>query len=172
LALRKAAHGALDKVSTGIERLHFNVCLANIREFANELADALARSRSNKTAPAPDLGPDLSWSLREAAIILVQVFSPMMPHLAEECWQALGQAGLVSEARWPQIEPDLLVEDALTLPVQVNGKKRGEVTVASGAGNPEIEAAVLALDAVKQALGGKQARKIIIVPQRIVNVVG
>ena len=172
LALRKAAHGALDKVSTGIERLHFNVCLANIREFANELADALARCRSNKSAPAPDLAPDLSWSLREAAIILVQVFSPMMPHLAEECWQALGQAGLVSEARWPQIEPDLLVEDALTLPVQVNGKKRGEVTVASGAGNPEIEAAVLALDAVKQALGGKQARKIIIVPQRIVNVVG
>jgi leucyl-tRNA synthetase len=172
LALRKAAHGALDKVSTGIERLHFNVCLANIREFANELADALARSRSNKSAPAPDLAPDLSWSLREAAIILVQVFSPMMPHLAEECWQALGQAGLVSEARWPQIEPDLLVEDALTLPVQVNGKKRGEVIVASGAGNPEIEAAVLALDAVKQALGGKQARKIIIVPQRIVNVVG
>jgi leucyl-tRNA synthetase len=95
-----------------------------------------------------------------------------MPHLAEECWQALGQAGLVSAARWPQIEPELLVEDALTLPVQVNGKKRGEVTVASGAGNPEIEAAVLALDAVKQALGGKQARKIIIVPQRIVNVVG
>ncbi|GEC15641.1 leucine--tRNA ligase [Nitrobacter winogradskyi] len=167
--LRKAAHGALDRVSTGIERLHFNVCLANIREFANELADALARSRSNKSAPAPDL----SWSLREAAIILVQIFSPMMPHLAEECWQrALGQTGLVSEARWPQIEPDLLVEDSITLPVQVNGKKRGEVTVASGAGNPEIEAAVLALDAVKQALGGKQARKIIIVPQRIVNVVG
>jgi leucyl-tRNA synthetase len=100
------------------------------------------------------------------------VFSPMMPHLAEECWQALGQSGLVSEARWPQIERDLLVENTITLPVQVNGKQRGEVTVASGAPNPEIEAAVLALDAVKQSLGGKPARKIIIVPQRIVNVVG
>jgi leucyl-tRNA synthetase len=165
--LRKATHGALDKVSTGIERLHFNVCLANIREFANELADALARSRT-----APDLPSDLSWSLREAATVLVQLFSPMMPHLAEECWQALGQSGLVSEARWPQIERDLLVEDTVTLPVQVNGKKRGEVTVASNAGNPEIEAAVLALDAVRQVLGGKPARKIIIVPQRIVNVVG
>ena len=166
LALRKAAHGALDKVSTGIERLHFNVCLANIREFANTLADTLARSGT----PAPS--PDLAWSLREAATILVQLFSPMMPHLAEECWHALGQSGLVSEARWPQIERDLLVEDTITLPVQVNGKKRGEVTVASGAQNPEIEAAVLALDAVKQVLGGKPARKIIIVPQRIVNVVG
>jgi leucyl-tRNA synthetase len=168
LALRKAAHGALDKVSTGIERLHFNVCLANIREFTNTLADTLARSGT----PTPDIAPDLAWSLREAATILVQLFSPMMPHLAEECWQALGQKGLVSEARWPQIEPDLLVQDTVTLPVQVNGKKRGEVTVTSGAQNAEIEAAVLALDAVKQALGGKPARKIIIVPQRIVNVVG
>jgi len=168
LALRKAAHGALDKVSTGIERLHFNVCLANIREFANTLADTLGRAGPR----TPDLSPDLAWSLREAATILVQVFSPMMPHLAEECWQALGQKGLVSEAAWPQIERDLLVEDTITLPVQVNGKKRGEVTVASGARNPEIEAAVLALDAVKLALAGKPARKIIVVPQRIVNVVG
>ncbi|MBS0530549.1 MAG: class I tRNA ligase family protein, partial [Proteobacteria bacterium] len=164
LALRKATHGALDKVSSGIERLHFNVCLANIREFTNTLADTLARPGARSA--------DLAWSLREAATILVQLFSPMMPHLAEECWQVLGQEGLVSEARWPQIEPDLLIEDTITLPVQVNGKKRGEVTVASGAQNPEIEAAVLALDAVKQALGGKPARKIIIVPQRIVNVVG
>jgi leucyl-tRNA synthetase len=110
--------------------------------------------------------------VREAAIILVQLFSPMMPHLAEECWQVLGQKGLVSEADWPQIERDLLVEDSVTLVVQVNGKKRGEVTVASAAQNPEIEAAVLALDTVKQALGGKTVRKVIIVPKRIVNVVG
>jgi leucyl-tRNA synthetase len=96
----------------------------------------------------------------------------MMPHLAEESWQVLGQPGLVSEAGWPQIERDLLVEDTVTLVVQVNGKKRGEVTVARGAQNPEIEAAVLGLDAVKQALGGKPVRKVIIVPMRIVNVVG
>jgi leucyl-tRNA synthetase len=96
----------------------------------------------------------------------------MMPHLAEECWQVLGQPGLISEADWPQIERDLLVEDTVTLVVQVNGKKRGDVTVARNAQNPEIEAAVLALDAVKQALGGKAVRKVIIVPMRIVNVVG
>jgi leucyl-tRNA synthetase len=96
----------------------------------------------------------------------------MMPHLAEECWQVLGNSGLVSEADWPQIERDLLVEDAVTLVVQVNGKKRGEVTVATVAQNPEIEAAVLALDAVKLALDGKPVRKVIIVPKRIVNVVG
>jgi leucyl-tRNA synthetase len=164
LALRKAAHGALDKVSTGIERLHFNVCLAYIREFSNALGDVLAREGQPS--------PELAWAIREAAVILVQLFAPMMPHLAEESWQVLAQAGLVSEASWPKIERDLLVEDTVTLVVQVNGKKRGEVTVARGAQNPEIEAAVLGLDAVKQALGGKTVRKVIIVPMRIVNVVG
>ncbi|MEO6839227.1 MAG: leucine--tRNA ligase [Bradyrhizobium sp.] len=164
LALRKAAHGALDKVSTGIEKLHFNVCLAHIREFANALAEVLGREGTPS--------PDLVWAVRETAVILVQLFAPMMPHLAEECWLVLGQQGLVSEANWPQIERDLLVEDTVTLVVQVNGKKRGEVTVASQAQNPEIEAAVLALDTVKQALDGKAVRKVIIVPKRIVNVVG
>ena len=164
LALRKAAHGALDKVSTGIEKLHFNVCLAYIREFANALGEVLGHPG--------EPSPDLAWAVREAAVILVQLFAPMMPHLAEECWQVLGQPGLVSEADWPKIERDLLVEDTVTLVVQVNGKKRGEVTVASHAQNPEIEAAVLALDAVKQALGGNTVRKVIVVPKRIVNVVG
>jgi len=163
LAIRKAAHGALDKVATGIEKLHFNVCLAYIREFSNTLGETLAR---------PEPSPDLAWAVGEAAVILVQLFAPMMPHLAEESWQLLGQPGLVSEAPWPQIERDLLVENTVTLVVQVNGKKRGEVTVASGAQNSEIEAAVLGLDAVKQALGGKAVRKVIIVPMRIVNVVG
>ncbi|MEH2481287.1 leucyl-tRNA synthetase [Nitrobacteraceae bacterium AZCC 2146] len=164
LAVRKAAHGALDKVTTGIEKLHFNVCLAHIREFSNALGEALARPGT--------AAPDMCWALHEAAVILVQLFAPMMPHLAEECWSVLGQKGMVSEAHWPQIEPNLLVEDTMTLPVQVNGKKRGEVVVARDAQNPEIEAAVLALDTVKQALDGKPVRKMIIVPQRIVNVVG
>ena len=172
LALRKAAHGALDKVSTGIERLHFNVCLAHIREFANALAEVLGREGAPTPDLASDIAPDLSWAVGEAAVILVQLFAPMMPHLAEECWAVLGQPGLVSEASWPQIERDLLVEDRVTLVVQVNGKKRGDVTVARDAQNPEIEAAVLALDAVKLALGGKTVRKVIVVPMRIVNVVG
>jgi leucyl-tRNA synthetase len=132
------------------------------------LADVLAR----EGRPSADFAPDLAWAVREAALILVQLVAPMMPHLAEECWQVLGRGGLISEAVWPQIERDLLVEDMVTMVVQVNGKKRGEVTVNSAAENPEIEAAVLALDAVKLALGGKSVRKVIVVPKRIVNVVG
>ena len=82
----------------------------------------------------------------------------MMPHLAEECWAALGHKTLVATETWPQVEPDLLVENTITLPVQINGKKRAEVTVNATPHNAEIEAAVLALDEVKKALDGK-ARK-------------
>ena len=115
--------------------------------------------------------PDLRWALREAVNILVRLFHPMMPHLAEECWAALGHKTLVSVQPWPKVEPALLVEDTITLPVQVNGKKRADITVSRDAKNAEIEAAVLTLDAVQRALDGKHPKKVIVVPQRIVNVV-
>jgi len=83
----------------------------------------------------------------------------------------LGHDTLVAQAAWPELEPTLLVEETVTLPVQINGRKRADVTVARDAGNADIESAVLALDAVKRALEGKKPKKVIIVPQRIVNVV-
>ena len=150
LALRKAAHGALDKVSDRHRAAAFQRLprpYPRIRQCAGRRAGQRRHSR-RPTSPGRSGRP---------SVILVQLFAPMMPHLAEECWQVLGQSGLVSEADWPQIERDLLVEDTVTLVVQVNGKKRGDVTVPRGAQNPEIEAAVLALDAVK--LGpGRQGR--------------
>jgi leucyl-tRNA synthetase len=162
--VRKAAHRALAHVSDDIAKLRFNRCVAHIYEFANALGDAIGGA---ETAPAPDF----AWSLREAGDILVRLFHPMMPHLAEECWAALGRKTLVSAEVWPQVEPDLLVESTITLPVQINGKKRADVTVARDAGKADIEAAVLALDAVIKALDGKRPKKVIVVPQRIVNVV-
>ena len=164
LTVRKAAHRALSHVSDDIARLRFNRCVAHIYECANALSDAIG---SAEAAPSPDF----AWSLRESGDILVRLFHPMMPHLAEECWAALGHKSLVSTEAWPQVEPDLLVENTMTLPVQINGKKRAEVTVARAAGNAEIEAAVLTLDEVKKALDGKSPKKVIVVPQRIVNVV-
>lgn len=95
----------------------------------------------------------------------------MMPHLAEECWAALGHETLIATRPWPEVEPGLLIDDAITLPVQINGRKRADVTVPRQAGKEEVEAAVLALDAVKKALDGKPPKKIIVVPQRIINVV-
>jgi leucyl-tRNA synthetase len=162
--VRKAAHRALAHVSDDIDKLRFNRCVAHIYEFANALSDAIGKIEK---APAGDL----SWALREAADILVRLFHPMMPHLAEECWAALGHKTFVATEEWPQVEPDLLVESTVTLPVQINGKKRADVTVTRDAGKADIEAAVLALDAVKRALEGKSPKKVIVVPQRIVNVV-
>jgi leucyl-tRNA synthetase len=164
LAVRKATHRALANVSEDIAKLRFNRCVAHIYECANALSDAIGGAQ---TAPSPDL----AWALRESGDILARLFHPMMPHLAEECWAALGHKNLVSTEAWPQVEADLLVENTITLPVQINGKKRADVTVARDAGNEAIEAAVLALDAVKKALDGKSPKKVIVVPQRIVNVV-
>ncbi len=169
-ALRKAAHQALARVTEDIEKLHFNVCVAHIYEFANTLGAAIGDiGEDGGESPSP--GTDLRWAMNEAVNILVQLFAPMMPHLAEECWAALGHDTLVAQAAWPQVERDLLIEETLTLPVQINGKKRADVTVPRGAGKAEIETAVLALDAVKRVLDGKAPKKVIIVPQRIVNVV-
>jgi leucyl-tRNA synthetase len=170
-SLRKASHGALARVSEDIEKLRFNRCVAHIYEFTNVLQATLAEAGDALT---PDLAPDLAWAVHEAAEILVQLFQPMMPHLAEECWAALGHGGhgsLLAEQGWPVVERELLLESTITLPVQVNGKKRADVTVARDAGNVDIEAAVLALDAVRRALDGKTPKKVIVVPQRIVNVV-
>jgi leucyl-tRNA synthetase len=164
--VRKAAHGALAKVSDDIDKLRFNRCVAHIYELANSLGDSIGDIGSKD-----EITPDLVWALREAADILVQLFHPMMPHLAEECWAALGHSTLIATESWPRLEADLLVEDTLALPVQVNGKKVAVVTVARDAGKDDIEAAVLALDAVKRTLNGKPPKKVIIVPQRIVNVV-
>jgi len=166
MTVRKAAHGALAKVSDDIEKLRFNRCVAHIYEFSNALSAAIGDIAS----PA-DLTPDFAWAIREAAGILVQLFAPMMPHLAEECWAAMGHKTLVSMQPWPEVEPELLVENTITLPVQINGKKRADVTVPRDAGNSDIEAAVLTLDAVIKALDGKAPKKVIVVPQRIVNVV-
>jgi leucyl-tRNA synthetase len=164
LAVRKAAHRALASVSEDIGKLRFNRCVAHIYECANALSDAIGAAEA---APSPDF----AWALREAGDILVRLFHPMMPHLAEECWAALGHDTLVSTEVWPELERALLVETTITLPVQINGRKRADVTVARDAEKGDIETAVLALDAVKKALDGRSPKKVIVVPQRIVNVV-
>jgi leucyl-tRNA synthetase len=95
----------------------------------------------------------------------------MMPHLAEECWTTLGRPGLAAQAPWPEAEAGLLVEDEITLPVQINGKKRADVTVPRDADAKAVEAATLALETVQKILEGKPPRKVIVVPGRIVNLV-
>jgi leucyl-tRNA synthetase len=164
LHVRKTAHRALAQVSGNIERMRFNVCVAHIYALAGALEAVVADSSGLAK-------PDLKFAAREAAEIMVQLFHPMMPHLAEECWAALGHTSLLATQSWPAPDADLLVEDAVTLPVHVNGRRLADVTVARDARNGDIEASVLALDVIRRVLDGKRPRRVIIVPQRIINVV-
>jgi leucyl-tRNA synthetase len=166
-AVRKHAHAALKSVSEHIERLRFNSAIAQVYQATNSLTDAAAKAKE----AGHKVADDLAWAFREGAEILVRLAAPMMPHLAEECWAALGHKSLAAEQPWPVLETALLVDETVTLPVQVNGRKRADITVPRNAGNPEIEAAVLALEAVRRELGNRVPKRVIIVPQRIVNVV-
>jgi leucyl-tRNA synthetase len=165
LAIRRDAHKTLDKVTRALEDLRFNTAVAFIYAQANALEQAVRAAARGGPGTAEQV------ALREAGDMLVQMFAPMMPHLAEECWAALGHKSLVAEAPWPALDQSLLVEDTVTLPVQVNGKKRADLIIARDAGTTDIEAAVLELEGVRKALAGKTPKKVIVVPQRIVNVV-
>jgi leucyl-tRNA synthetase len=168
-ALRRASHKALDQVARAIEGLRFNVAVANVYEFANVLGSALAGMGAKGAEKG---GEGFSWALREALEFTVQMIGPMMPHLAEECWARLGYNTLLANQPWPKADPALLVDDTITIAVQVNGKRRDELTIARTAGKDEIEAAALRLEPVVRALEGRPVKKVIVVPQRIVNVVG
>jgi leucyl-tRNA synthetase len=165
--IRKIAHRTLAAFSADVERLRFNLCVAQVYDLVNRLETELREARSGAVAP----DSDVCGALAEATGVLVQLIAPMMPHLAEECWAALGHAELVATTPWPVADPALLVDETITLPVQVNGKKRADVTVPRQAEKAQVEAAVLALDAVKKALDGKPPKKVIVVKHRIVNVV-
>jgi leucyl-tRNA synthetase len=159
-AVSKAAHKALKSVGEDIEKLAFNRAIARIYELANALTTPLNEVAEDKADPV------LRAACREAVDILVHLIAPVMPHLAEECWQTLDGTDLVAERPWPEYDPSLVVDSEIVLPVQVNGKKRGDLTIARDADQGAVEKAVLALDFVQKALEGKAPRKVIIVPQR------
>jgi len=164
LDLHRATHKTLDAVGRSIEALRFNVAVAQIYELTNVFQSTLS-----KAGGTPQ--PDLAWSLREANEVLVQLIGPMMPHLGEECWARLGYNTLLADQPWPQVDAGMLVDDTIVIAVQVNGKRRDELRITRDADPAAVEAAALQLEGVQRALAGKAARKVIVVPQRIVNVV-
>ncbi len=166
LGLRRVTHKSLQSVETDLERLAFNRCVAHVYTLANQISKSIDAMTTDQPAA------DMRFALREAGQILVQMVAPMMPHLGEECWRALGCEGMAASAAWPSTDAALLVDDTMTLPVQVNGKKRADVTVPADVDNATIEASVRGLETVIRALEGRDIKKIIIVPRRIVNVVG
>ncbi|GAA5543528.1 leucine--tRNA ligase [Brucella sp. NBRC 113783] len=170
LAVSKAVHKTVNAVGDDIEKLAFNRGVARLYELVNALAAPLQLVASDK---ADD---ELKGAVRDATEKLIQMLAPMMPHLAEQCLTELGgkiagQQTLVARAPWPLFDAALVVENEIVMPVQINGKKRGDLTIARDADQASIQQAVLELDFVKAALNGGSPKKIIVVPQRIVNVV-
>ena len=159
LNLRKATHKTIAAVSDDIERFRFNRAVARIRELSNTIGDF-----------APSNAADAA-ALREALEALVVLIGPMMPHLAEELWHRLGYEDFLSNQPWPNADPALIAEDNVVIAVQVNGKKRATVEIAVDSDQAAVEATALAEPNVIASIAGKPVRKVIVVPNRIVNVV-
>lgn len=153
--LLREMHKAIHDVSGGVESFGFNASIAKLYAFTNTLAKSKA-------------GADAK---RQAAKTLAQLMSPMTPHLSEELWQLLGGEGLVATAAWPVADEEMLVDDTVTLPIQINGKRRAEISVPLEMDKAEVEKIALSTEAVQKALDGNAPKKVIVVPGRIVNVV-
>jgi leucyl-tRNA synthetase len=160
LELRRLAHRTVRDVTHGIEKFHFNVGIARMNELANALRKAETQA-----------GPGMATARREAIRLLAQLSAPFAPHLAEECWARIGGKDMVATAKWPAADPALLVSDTMLLPVQINGKKRGEITLPRDATQEAVEQAARTDAGVAPFLAGLTVRKVIVVPGRIVNIV-
>jgi len=156
LDLQKQTHRAIDEVTKGIEGFAFNKSVAKLYEFTNVMQKSTA-GKAAKTA---------------AMRVMAQLLSPMVPHLAEEIWAETGGEGLVSKADWPQVDPAMLVDDSVTLPIQINGKRRDEITAPADADEDATRRAALESPGVARQLGDRDPKRVIIVPGRLVNIVG
>ena len=162
LELRRVTHKTIAAMTADLDALRFNRAVAHIYEFANALT---------AHAQAKDSSPQAGAALREALDCMAIMVAPMMPHLGEECWSRLGHDTLVADQPWPGADAGLIVDHTITIAVQVNGKRRDELTISRDAAKEDIEAAALNLNNVMKAIGDRKVKKVIVVPQRIVNVV-
>jgi leucyl-tRNA synthetase len=164
LDLRRLTHRTIKKVSKDIDsRFHFNTAVAAIMEFANGIGESLFSNKS--------LAPEPEKALGEAIRALVILLSPFTPHICEEMWEALGGKPGTDRIPWPAYDPTFLVQEELVMVVQVNGKKRAEITVSAAASEDEVRAAALASPNVQRFIQGKTIRKMVLAPGKLVNVV-
>ncbi len=153
--LQREMHKTIHDVTMGVESFGFNAAIAKLYAFTN----TLAKSKAGKAAQ------------RQAVMTLAQLMSPMTPHLAEDIWAHQGGEGLIATAPWPKPDEAMLIDDTVTLPIQINGKRRAEISVPRDMAKAEVEKLAMATDAVQRALNGNAPKKVIVVPGRIVNVV-
>jgi len=158
-AIRRVTHKTIAAVTDDLDKFRFNRAVARIRELTNALEDLPAKE------------PGAGAVLREGLEAATQLLGPMMPHLAEEMWQTLGHKELIADTPWPKADPELARDEQVTIAVQVNGKLRGTVELPRDAAARDVEEAALALPQVANQLAGRPPKKVVVVPNRIVNLV-
>jgi len=162
--MRRKTHQTIARGTKDLEHLHFNTNVAALMELFNELSDFNANPA---TATAEDV-----FVVREALQALVVMLTPFAPHAAEEMWEALGhEGGLLKSARWPQADPELARSEELEIPIQVNGKLRSRLVTSPEVSEAELRAAALADEKIRSLIEGHEVVKVIVVPQRLVNIV-
>jgi leucyl-tRNA synthetase len=157
-AILRQIHRGIAQISDDLEKFRFNSAVARIRELSNAVE---VMNREGDAAQVYRFGVET----------VARLANPLLPHIAEEMWSALGHATLLVDTPWPDFDPALLTDDTVTLAVQVNGKLRGTITVAKNAAKEACESEALALPTVQKQLDGKPPRKVIVVPGKIVNIV-
>ena len=163
LELRRKTHRTIQRVTDDLaERIRFNTAVAAIMELINQAAPLTDSDAAD---------PHTRWALREAFEVLARLIAPFAPHFAEELWHELGGAGYVTRAAWPEADTSLLVQEHVSLVIQVNGKLRGHVTVERGAPEEVVLRAAREEERVKAQLEGKTLRRVVHVPDRLLNLV-
>jgi leucyl-tRNA synthetase len=157
-ALRRKIHGTIDQLTQDLDKFHFNKAVARLRELSNAL-ESHANAKGDGAV------------LKEGVETIIKLMSPMMPHLAEELWAQLGNKGLVVDAPWPVANPEFLANDTVTIGIQVNGKLRATIQLPRDIDKGEAEKIALEEPAIQKATEGKTPKKVIVVPNRIINVV-
>ncbi len=169
LELRRVAHRAIDRMSASIDAFALNSAVAEVRILSNAIGDQIAALHV-EDGRRP-VGPVLAEALTESIDILIRLAGPMMPHLAEELWQVLGHDRLLAQEPWPNADPALLISNTVTIAIQVNGKLKATIDLLRDCDAASAETTALADSRIVAAMAGKPARKVIVVPNRIVNVV-
>jgi len=161
-SLRQKAHKTIKKVTEDIERFHFNTAISAIMELVNEIY----------VSEVKDNADDISKRVvREAIETVVVLLSPFVPHFAEELWEALGNRTSIVNTEWPPYDPEAVSEDEILIVIQINGKLRDRMTIPASYGENEVKTWALKSERIRKLVEGKEIKRVILVPKKLVNIV-
>jgi leucyl-tRNA synthetase len=161
-SLRQKTHKTVKKVTEDIERFHFNTAISAIMELVNEIYVSEIKDRTDEMSRRV---------VREAIEAVVVLLSPFVPHFAEELWEALGNRESIVKTQWPDYDPEAVLEDEILIVIQVNGRLRDRMTIPASYGEEEVKTWALKSERIRKLVEGKEIKRVILVPRKLVNIV-